>query len=635
VETIHKDSEQTKLISFFDMLKRHTDEWNPIKKGLGTKYEDRTDQKEAIQGFKDEWNAHAKKCMEDGVEIPSVVIDSETTKGLTNSVVNVCKEKTIDMSDLIFGDFNWTSVVMKDYKLKFDNSKFKNFTAFTVSNDAGISFYNATFKEKAQFIGVSVNDIDFIGASFLGKTSFFDCEFKGRFNIQWALINTVIEFMNTEFFTDATFENINFSFEESFINELFDNNKFKEKYAGLMCEDELYEIESAEINKKHDLASLIIKNEKNQKKILSISNKTTDGKFITHTLEIKMDNKVISSKLRGCYKVEKNFSVKFKKVKFKNDFRLGDIYNLKNLYLDDVIVKGASSINSKITNCPDFSTCFFDKKYHITDRDSWRKQPNDPNQLNEAAYRWLKNYYNQQKDHERELQYFELEYKTKLTLEFIDNEEYFRQFKLQYKNRLDYESELMYFEKEMNEKYKKLKPWSRGFFHKLFFFFYKYVSNYGNSYIRPLGLFFGISFGLYLLGYYMENPVKTNFFKDLLNGIILLLPIEGDIDKLDKIIVRLLSIPFLFFFGIGLTNRFKNSYIRRLVWFFGISFALYLFGYYVENPVKFFKALLDGMIPLLGIKGEIDKWYEIIVRLLSIPFLFLFGLGLRNRFKLR
>ena len=57
----------------------------------------------------------------------------------------------------------------------------------------------------------------------------------------------------------------------------------------------------------------------------------------------------------------------------------------------------------------------------------------------------------------------------------------------------------------------------------------------------------------------------------------------------------------------------------------------------MENPVKanFFEDLLNGIISLLGIKGEIDKWYEIIVRLLSIPFLFLFGLGLRNRFKLR
>ena len=538
------------------MLERHTVEWNPIKNGLGTKHEDRTDQTEAIQGFKDEWNAHAKKCMEDGVEIPSVVIDSETTKGLTNSVVNVCKKKTIDMSDLIFGDFNWTSDVMKDYKLKFDNSKFNNFTAFTVSNDAGISFYNATFKEKAKFICVSVNDIDFIGASFLGKTSFFDCEFKGRFNIQWALINTVIEFMNTEFFTDATFGNINFSLEESFINELFDNNKFKEKYAGLMCEDELYEIESAEINKKHDLASLIIKNEKNQKKILSISNKTTtDGKFITHTLEIKMDNKVISSKLRGCYKVEKNFSVKFKKVKFKNDFRLGDMYNLKNLYLDDVIVKGTSSINSKISNCPDFSTCFFGKKFHIIDCESWREQPNDSNQLNEAAYRWLKNYYNQQNDCERELQYFELEYKTKLTLKSIDDEEYYRQFKLQYKNRLDYESELMYFEKEMNEKYKKLTFWSRGFFHKVFFAFYKLVSNYGNSYIRPL-----VSLGLTGLLYWLieclhSMPYWANEFN--IKVILPFIQTGKPINSCYEVLFSILNTILLFLFGLGIRNRFK------------------------------------------------------------------------------
>ena len=544
METIHKDiktlekkdSEQIKLTSFFEMLKRHTDKWNPIKNGLSTKYEDRTDQKEAIQGFKNEWNDQAKNCMEKRVEIPSVVIDSKTTKGLKNSVVDVvCKEKTIDMSDMIFGDFAWASDVMKDCKLKFDNSKFNNFTAFGVSNDAGISFYNATFKEKAKFIHVSVNDIDFIGASFFGKTSFFDCEFKGRFNIQWALINTVIEFMNTEFFTDATFGNINFSLEESFINELFDNNKFKEKYGGLIYEDELYEFESPKINKESDTAELFIKNEKNQKKTLSISNKTTtDGKFTTNTLEIKMDNKVISNKLRGCYKVDKNFSISFKKVKFKNDFRLGDIYNLKNLYLDDVIVKGTSSVNSKITNCPDFSTCFFEKKYHIIDCESWREQPTDPNQLNEAAYRWLKNYYNQQNDHERELQYFKL---------------------------------------EMEAKYKNL---SNGL-HKFVFWLYRLFSNLGNNYLKPLVCFFVISLAFYALGYSMEILVEVNCFKeffkildekltwlklrkfskDLLNGMIPFLGINNEIDKWYEIIVRLLSFPFLFLFGLGLRNRFK------------------------------------------------------------------------------
>ena len=186
---------------------------------------------------------------------------------------------------------------------------------------------------------------------------------------------------------------------------------------------------------------------------------------------------------------------------------------------DKARINGTFSFDVNTNNCVDFSKAnITGGGIMITDRDSWRKQPNDSNQLNEGAYRWLKKYYNQQNDHERELQYFE---------------------------------------KEMNEKCKKLIFWSRGFFHKFFFVLYKYVSNYGNSYIRPLVCFFGISFALYLLGYYMENPVKANFFEDLLNGIISLLGIKGEIDKWYEIIVRLLSIPFLFLFGLGLRNRFK------------------------------------------------------------------------------
>jgi hypothetical protein len=147
----------------------------------------------------------------------------------------------------------------------------------------------------------------------------------------------------------------------------------------------------------------------------------------------------------------------------------------------------------------------------IKDRKEW-KEKNSDNDNKEEAYRWLKNYY---------------------------------------KNRNDYKRELDYFMLEMDEKYNSLNK----SIHKALFCIYKWVSNYGTSYLRPLVCLLFCSVGLFFYETY-----RAGYLYELEFNIKVLLPFIDTgkpVNKWYEIVFSIVNFLLLFLFGLGLRNQFK------------------------------------------------------------------------------
>jgi hypothetical protein len=546
------------------MLKRHTDEWRKIKYKLNDDKEAKLNEhKKAIQGFKNEWNNQAKKCMEEGVEIPAIdyqdkemADDQRITELLAmeyerpnpddgNGFVSMVPEVKIDFCNMTFGKVNFKGTVFNvkakhnNIYISFDRSEFIGHACFDgVTFEASVyfedvrfsknthetksngdvqfkhvkfknyvTFQRAVFHQDALFYNCEFNNhVLFYKASFMANSIFSNLKFSSQHTLRFdhVKINDRLCFQNTDFYS-VNFNGINTTDIPNVREKLSQNREiFKTTYCGVCIDGKYYGIKSAELGKDKASATLILSDNLE----LKFSNSSL---YETVTFNKKKLN------LGQYFFVYREFDkgkIEFNQVKFLNNVEFLDCY-IHSLCFMNVQFREFLRLNSTITVCPDFSTCFFEKKFHIIDCESWRK-PKDPNSLNEAAYRWLKNYYNQQNDHERELQYFE---------------------------------------KEMNEKYKKIKFRSWGFFHKLFFVFYKLFSNYGTSYKRPL-VNLGGNFLLYwLIEDCYSKPYWANEFniKVILPFIQTGKPIDGPLE----VLISIFSSIFLFLFGLGLRNRFK------------------------------------------------------------------------------
>tara|TARA_B100001121_G_C18694765_1_gene624548 strand:+ start:1997 stop:3673 length:1677 start_codon:yes stop_codon:yes gene_type:complete len=556
------------------MLKRHTHNWRKIKYDPSNKL---NEHKKAIQGFKNEWNNQAKKCMEEGVEIPAIdyqdkkmADDVRITELLVmeyerpnlddgNGFVSMVPEVKIDFCNMTFGKVNFKDTVFNvkakhnNIYISFDGSTFIGHACFDgVTFEASVYFEGVTFSKNThetksngdvQFKHVKFkNYVTFQRAVFHQDVLFYKCEFNEdvlfynarlmaesnfsnlKFSSQHTLcfdhvkINDRLCFQNTDFYS-VNFNGINIIDISNVREELSQNREiFETNYCGVIIDQTYYEIKAATFNEKYATLSLS-EDKKIEFKSCIYETATFDEKklkqgqyffvyrgFDKGKIEFNQVNFLNRVDFLGCYL----HSSRFNNATFIHRFKFVD-NKVGNLFCDSVFFN-IFLIDSNIDERPDFSKAIISGSGIVIDRDSWREQPKDPNSLNEGAYRWLKNYYNQQNDHEREQEYFAL---------------------------------------EMEAIYKNLSSGT----HKFVFCFYKLFSNYGTSYKRPLVTLGGIFLLYWLIEDCYSKPYWANEFniKVIFPFIQTGKPIDGPLE----VLISIFSPIFLFLFGLGIRSRFK------------------------------------------------------------------------------
>jgi len=409
-----------------------------------------------------------------------------------------------------------THEIKSNGDVQFKYVKFKNY----------VTFQRAVFHQDVLFYNCEFNkDVVFYKASLMAESNFSNLKFSSQHTLRFdhVKINNRLCFQNTDFYS-VNFNGINTTDIPNVREKLSQNSeKFKTTYCGVIINQTYYEIKSPKWDEKCATLSLSEDKKSEDKKIEFKSwiyeTATFDEKklnlgqyffvyseFDKGNIEFNQVNFLNQVDFLGCCL----HSSRFNNATFIHRFKF--VANkVGNLFCDSVFFN-IFLIDSNIDVRPDFSKAIISGGGIIIDRDSWREQPKVPNSLNEAAYRWLKNYYNQQNDHEREQEYFAL---------------------------------------EMEAKYKNLSSGT----HKFVFCFYKLFSNYGTSYKRPLVTLGGI----FLLYWLIEDCYSKLYWANEFNIKVILpfiqtgKPIDGPLE----VLISIFSPIFLFLFGLGIRNRFK------------------------------------------------------------------------------
>jgi len=251
-------------------------------------------------------------------------------------------------------------------------------------------------------------------------------------------------------------------------------------------------------------------------------------------------------------KFGKNAKLRFTRSTFSGDhFELHSHEGsspVKEIYLDGAVFYCPAVFDLKFESCPDFSKAHFLSKVIINE--TWLNEgetikDSEINDGDEAKFRFFKKYFAEQGNHFKELEYFSYEMSAHEKLLW---------------SKIFSGSEIK----------KNFYVWLKNFSEFALFFAYKWMSNFGMSWIRPL---ICLLVSAFVMQQYIEIPVQNYFgswneffvfrveaisFKEtLFKTISPLSTVEEFKDSLLAKVHSSFNVLFIFLLGLGLRNKFK------------------------------------------------------------------------------